>query len=237
MAALSTVAVSATQNVFLAGPWKWANESRGGLLKITRLPRLVEIAAGVALLDYTLWWWHWINHRWPVLWRFHVVHHSDRDLDSSTAMRFHFGEMSLSVLFRMLQFRLIGPDPFSVSLWQTLLLVSILFHHSAIRFDEKTDDRIATWIVSPRMHEIHHSDYREETDSNWSSLLSIWDRLHGTFRLDVPREMVRIGVPAYQDEESVRLPRLVAGPFTEQRNDWLDESGCQRLNRRERDEK
>ncbi|MDX1583109.1 MAG: sterol desaturase family protein [Thermoanaerobaculia bacterium] len=232
MASLSTGAVWIMQNVVLDSVWKRASESRTGILPTLRLPRALEVASGVLLLDYTLWWWHWMNHKWPLLWRFHLVHHVDRDLDASTGIRFHFGEMSMSVLFRILQMRLIGPDRFATSLWQTLLLISIHFHHSAIRFSEVTDDRIALWIVSPRMHEIHHSDYRDETDSNWSSLLSVWDRLHRTFRLDVPREAVRIGVPAYQDPGLVELPQLVVMPFLEQREDWRGPSGELRLERR-----
>lgn len=231
MAALSTTAVTVTQNVILERAWRRAGHRRSGLLRILRLPRPLEVAVGVMLLDYTLWWWHWINHLWSPLWRFHLVHHVDRDLDASTAIRFHFGEMSLSVVFRILQLRVIGPDRFAVSLWQLFLLVSILFHHSAIRLPAGTDRRLALWIVTPRMHEIHHSDFRSETDSNWSSLLSLWDRLHGTWRHDVATEEIRIGVAAWQDPKSVELPRLIEMPFVARRSDWIDETGTPRLHR------
>ena len=90
-------------------------------------------AAAILLLDYTLWHWHWVNHRVAFFWRFHSVHHVDRDMDASTALRFHFGELGMSVVFRALQIVVIGADPFSIAIYQTLLFAAILFHHSNTR--------------------------------------------------------------------------------------------------------
>ena len=101
------------------------------------------------------------------------------------------------------------------------LLVSILFHHWNLRLSPAIERRLALGIVTPRMHGIHHSDREHETNSNWSSLLSVWDRLHGTLRLDVPDDRITIGVPAWQREEDVTFARLLAMPFATQRNDWL----------------
>jgi sterol desaturase/sphingolipid hydroxylase (fatty acid hydroxylase superfamily) len=219
-AALTAVVTSALQKPLLDPLAERVERERLGLLNQLPMPRPVRIAAGVLLLDYTLWWWHFANHGVPLLWRFHLVHHVDRDLDVSTAARFHFGEMSLSVLFRMAQLRLLGVSPAALSLWQALLLVSIFFHHSNLRLPPQAERRVVRWIVTPRMHGIHHSDVREETNSNWSSLFSWWDRLHGTLRLDVPQEAIEIGVPAWQQADDVTLGRITVLPFVSQRNDW-----------------
>lgn len=191
-----------------------------GLLNRIDLPRAVEVVAAIVLLDYTLWIWHWANHRVPLLWRFHLAHHVDLDLDASTALRFHFGELALSIPVRAAQIALIGADPFAVAVWQAILFASILFHHSNIRLPRRVERVLVRFIVTPRMHGIHHSTVRDQTDSNWSSLLSVWDFLHRTFRLDVPDESVTIGVPAYQDPRDVTFGKVLALPFRRQRDDW-----------------
>ena len=191
-----------------------------GLLKRVRLRPWLEVALAVVLLDYTLYVWHVLTHRLAFLWRFHLVHHVDLDMDASTALRFQFGELVLSVPWRAGQIVLIGVSPLSFSTWQTLLLLSILFHHSNVRVPVNIERWLNRFIVTPRMHGIHHSIVPEETDSNWSSGLTIWDRLHGTLRLNVPQDEVVIGVPAYRYPDEVRLERLLVMPFEEQRSSW-----------------
>ena len=101
-----------------------------GLLKLARLPKWLERIAALVLLDYTLYLWHVLTHRVPALWRFHVVHHADLDLDASTAFRFHFGEIAISVAWRAAQIVVIGVSPDTLKIWHALLLPSIIFHHS-----------------------------------------------------------------------------------------------------------
>jgi sterol desaturase/sphingolipid hydroxylase (fatty acid hydroxylase superfamily) len=193
---------------------------RWGLLQRMRLPAWAEVAAAALLMDYTLYVWHVLVHRVPFLWRFHLVHHVDLDLSASTALRFHFAELALSVPWRAAQVLLIGVSPRALSVWQTALLVSILFHHSNVRLPAALERRLVRLIVTPRMHGIHHSVVPQETDSNWSSGLTVWDWLHGTLRLDVPQAAVTIGVPAYRAADEVTLGRLLAMPFGEQRPTW-----------------
>lgn len=198
----------------------WIVRQHVGLLQMTHWPRWAEIVVGVVLLDYTLWWWHWANHRLPFLWRFHLVHHIDRDLDTTTALRFHFGELALSIPVRALQMIVIGVDPQTLWLWQTILFGSILFHHANVRLPLRMERLLVRVIVTPRMHGIHHSNRLEETNSNWSSLLSVWDVLHRTLRLDVEQDRIVIGVPAYENEREVTLGKMLLLPFRRQRNDW-----------------
>jgi sterol desaturase/sphingolipid hydroxylase (fatty acid hydroxylase superfamily) len=199
---------------------------RWGLLKLVRLPAWLEVALAIVLLDYTLYLWHVLTHRVPFLWRFHVVHHVDLDLDASTALRFHFAELVLSVPWRAAQILLIGVSPPALSAWQTFLFLSIIFHHSNVRLPLEIERRLNTFVVTPRMHGIHHSTVKEETNSNWSSGLTVWDWLHGTLRLDVPQDAIVIGVPAYRDPSEVGLASMLALPFGEERPTWhLDGTG------------
>lgn len=195
-------------------------ERRQGLLKQMRLPGWLEVTSAIALLDYTLYLWHYLVHKVPFLWRFHVVHHVDLDMDASTAIRFHAAELLISIPFRLAQVRVIGVSPRAFTLWQTLLFPEVMFHHSNIELPASWERRLNRLIVTPRMHGIHHSIVREETDSNWSSGLTVWDWLHGTLRRHVPQAEITIGVPAYRKPDEVTLGKIAAMPFTEQRPAW-----------------
>jgi sterol desaturase/sphingolipid hydroxylase (fatty acid hydroxylase superfamily) len=184
-----------------------------GLLKRLSLPRPIEIIAAVVLMDYTLYLWHVLTHRVPFLWRFHAVHHVDLDLDASTALRFHFGELAVSVPYRAAQVALIGVDAEALSWWQMFLSLSILFHHSNVRLPRRLESALSWFLVTPRMHGIHHSNEPEEANTNWSSGLACWDRVHRTFRLDVPQEQIHIGVKGIDTTERVCLPEILTQPF------------------------
>jgi len=220
MAGLTAVMTAAMQMPLVDPVLRRTAERRLGLLNIVRLPRTIRFAAGILLLDYTLWWWHWLNHVAPPLWRFHLVHHLDRDLDASTALRFHFGEMALAAFFRAAQVRFLGVDPEALAWWQRMLLVSILFHHSNLALPPDVDASLVRFVVTPRMHGIHHGDVEEQTQSNWSSLFTCWDMLHRTFVYGVPQESITIGVPAWEDPRELTLGKALAIPFQRQRDDW-----------------
>jgi sterol desaturase/sphingolipid hydroxylase (fatty acid hydroxylase superfamily) len=156
-----------------------------------------------------------LTHRVPFLWRFHKVHHVDRDLDASTALRFHFAEMILSVPYRALQVLAIGVSPAALRFWQQATLVEILFHHSNVRLPRRFERWLSKLVVTPSLHGIHHSTVPDEVNSNWSSGLTVWDWLHGTLRSDVPQQAIKIGVPGYDDPKRVRLPELMKMPFVD----------------------
>jgi sterol desaturase/sphingolipid hydroxylase (fatty acid hydroxylase superfamily) len=217
--------VTLLQTPLLVPVAKWVSRRHIGLFNLIALPRPVAIALLVVLLDYTLWIWHRANHVIPFFWRFHLVHHVDRDMDASTAFRFHFGEQALSVGYRILQVAVLGADPLSLWIWQGLLSVSIVFHHSNSRLPLELERVLCRVIVTPRMHGIHHSNYRNEANGNWSSLLSAWDYLHGTVLLGVPQDSIEIGVPAYDQEEDVTIGKILAMPFRRQREDWVGKDG------------
>jgi sterol desaturase/sphingolipid hydroxylase (fatty acid hydroxylase superfamily) len=220
VAAVAALSLQLAERPFILPLSKLSERLGWGLLKRLPLPAWLETALAVVLMDYTLYLWHVLTHRVPLLWRFHVVHHADLDLTASTALRFHFGELVISVAWRAAQVMLIGVSPQAFNLWQTALLLSILFHHSNVRLPVETERWLARLIVTPRMHGIHHSLIREETDANWSSGLSVWDRLHGTLKLNVQQAEITIGVPAYREPSEVRLAKILSMPFGEERPTW-----------------
>ena len=175
-------------------------------------PGVVRVALEVTLLDYGLYLWHVLTHRVPLLWRFHMVHHVDLDLDASTALRFHFGEMLLSVPWRVGQVAVVGASQRAVTTWQTLLFLSILFHHSNLALPIAFERVLRLLIVTPRLHGIHHRPELTCTDSNWSSGLAIWDMLHGTYCWREDHD-TSIGVPGYDDPGQVALDKALTMPF------------------------
>lgn len=138
---------------------------------------------------------------------------------SAAAIRFHFGEFVLGVPYRALQVALIGVSPRAFALWQRLTLAEILLHHSNLRIAPAIERRLVRLIVTPGTHGIHHSVVPGGRNANWSSGPALWDRLHGTLKLNVPQAEVRIGVPGHRRPEDVTLPRLVAMPFERQRRE------------------
>jgi sterol desaturase/sphingolipid hydroxylase (fatty acid hydroxylase superfamily) len=220
VAALSGVALQVTERPFIGALVAIIERRRWGLLKQWSMPRWLEAPLAVALMDYTLYLWHVLMHRSPWLWRLHLPHHVDLDLDASTALRFHFSELVVSIVWRAGQVALIGVSPPAYSGWQKLLMFSILFHHSNVELPIELERWLSRIIVTPRLHGIHHSIIRDETDSNWSSGLTLWDWLHGTLKLNVPQRAIVIGVPAYRQSEQVSLGKIIRMPFTSQPPSW-----------------
>lgn len=220
MSGLSAVAIQLTEMPLILALMQVRMAQRWGIVQMLGLPLWIELPAALALMDYTYYLWHILLHRVPLLWRFHVVHHSDLDMDASTALRFHFGEVLFTLPWRVGQVALIGLTPLTYSVWQVAFLLSILFHHSNVELPVEWERRLNRFIVTPRMHGIHHSIAKQETDSNWSSGLTIWDRLHGTLQLNVPQRDITIGVPAWRAPDSVTLRRIVVMPFERHPPAW-----------------
>jgi sterol desaturase/sphingolipid hydroxylase (fatty acid hydroxylase superfamily) len=220
IATLGAIAVQIAETPIVTRVAAVVERRRWGVLKQLRLPVWVEVSVAIVLMDYTLYLWHILTHRVPGLWRYHAVHHIDLDLDASTAVRFHFGELTLSTPWRVAQVAVIGTSPLALSIWQTGLLMSILFHHSNVELPLEIERRVNRVVVTPRMHGIHHSEVRAETDANWSSGLTLWDWLHGTLKLNIPQREIAIGLPAFRDRHEVTLPKMVVLPFKQQNMYW-----------------
>lgn len=174
----------------------------------------LESVLAFLMMDYTNYLWHILNHKIPFLWRFHVVHHCDPDLDISTALRFHFGELIGSVFFRGMFVFISGASPVQVLIYEVVFECATQFHHSNWKLPYRFEKILNLMIVTPRMHGIHHSIIREETESNYSVIFSLWDRLHKTIRLNVGQNIIMTGVPSYPDARELTVPYLLKMPFT-----------------------
>ena len=152
------------------------------------------------LLDAWLYAWHRANHVLAVLWRFHQVHHLDETLDASTALRFHFGEVVASSLLRAVVIFLLGMPLVSVLLFEIMVALAAIFHHSNLR-PPAALERALTWvIVTPSIHWVHHHAQRSDTDSNYATVLSVWDRLFGSRSTTVRTAEMQMGVAGRRDE-------------------------------------
>ncbi|MEO8921231.1 MAG: sterol desaturase family protein [Caldimonas sp.] len=174
--------------------------TRIGLVPQLRLSPFGERVAALLLFDYTLYLWHVLLHRMPVLWKWHRVHHADKDLDVSTAVRFHAAEMASSLPWRAAQVLLIGVGPATLDLWRRLTLVEVIFHHANLRLPNALEAVLGCVVMTPRSHSIHHSDVQAHQRSNLSSGLAVWDLLHGTAMRNVPQASITIGLPAERSD-------------------------------------
>ncbi|WP_226389459.1 sterol desaturase family protein [Penaeicola halotolerans] len=160
----------------------FAKENQIGLLHHFDWPLSILLLIELLFIDLFMYGWHRANHTWPFLWKFHSFHHLDTQLNTTSAFRFHLVEILFSYGFRMLLFPLFGVSVLAVLVHGTLLFPVVLFHHSNVRINATLDKWLRYVIVTPEMHRVHHSNKQIETDSNYSSLLSIWDKIFRTFR-------------------------------------------------------
>jgi len=206
-------------------------EENFGLLYLFDLPVWAEGIIAFLLMDLAFYYWHLANHKVPILWRFHNVHHIDPDLDVTTSFRFHFGEIALSAIFRIVQVSLIGISPAAYIIYEFCFTANTMFQHSNVKLPIKFEGILNLFIVTPRMHAIHHSQYRVETDSNYSTVFSWWDRLHKSIRLNVPHDKIVIGIPAYVKRDDNKIRNLLLLPFIKQRDYWRNAESSLLVNR------
>jgi sterol desaturase/sphingolipid hydroxylase (fatty acid hydroxylase superfamily) len=185
-----------------------------GLLHHTDWPPPVTLLTALLAFDAWQYLWHRANHKIPLLWRFHAVHHTDTDLDATTAVRFHTGEIILSSTARLAVLPLIGITMPQLALYECILLPVILFHHSNIRLSPRADRLLSWLIVTPHIHWVHHSQIKSETDSNYATLLSCWDRIFKTFTHCEDPAQINFGLKDFKEQEWRSLPKTLAIPFT-----------------------
>jgi sterol desaturase/sphingolipid hydroxylase (fatty acid hydroxylase superfamily) len=168
------------------------------------------LVADLLLLDFLIYWWHRANHRVPFLWRFHSVHHLDRFLDTTTAVRFHFGEVLLSALARAVIIVLLALPLASVLVFEALVLMGALFHHSNLRLAPRLERALSRLVVTPSIHWVHHHRLRRDTDANYATVLSLWDPL---FRSRSPYARTPDMTIGAEGLEEGSLLALFAAPF------------------------
>lgn len=191
----------------------WAAHREFGLIRWLGLEGWAGAAVGVLVFDLWTYWWHRAAHRLPGLWRFHQVHHSDAQMDVTTANRFHLVEIALSSLLRLAVIPLIGLDFWQVALYETLLQTCVQWQHANVGLPPGTEQIARAVVVTPGMHKVHHSRERQDFDSNFASLFSVWDRLFGSFRqLQRPKE-VRFGLHDAEAPSAQTVAGLLRSPF------------------------
>ena len=168
------------------------------------------LVVDVIVLDCLIYWWHRANHVVPVLWRFHEVHHLDEFLDVSTSVRFHFGEVALSACFRALVILLFDMSIMSILVFEALVLILAAFQHSNLRLAPRLEQALSLVLVTPSIHWVHHHAVRSDTDSNYATILSVWDRAFGSRSRTRRSAGMKLGVEQTRD---TGLAGLLVRPF------------------------
>jgi sterol desaturase/sphingolipid hydroxylase (fatty acid hydroxylase superfamily) len=203
----------------------WANARPFGLIHLVPLPAPLAFVISFLLMDLAFYYWHIANHRIPFLWRFHNVHHIDPDLDVSTGFRFHFGEVTMSVVFRVLQVSLIGLSGWAFAVYELVFQANTLFHHSNLRLPIRFERWLNKALVTPRMHGIHHSQVQRENNSNYGVVFPWWDLLHRTLGLNIPQTEIAVGIAGYSLRDDNELRNALLMPFRKQRDYWRRPDG------------
>ena len=185
-----------------------------GLFNALDWPLWVEVVLAILILDLAIWTQHLVTHKVPILWRFHRVHHADRDFDVTTALRFHPVEILASMLLKIGLVYLIGPAALAVLLFEIILNGTAMFNHSNLRLPLWLDRAVRLILVTPDMHRVHHSIHRHEHDSNYGFALSVWDRIFRTYqpKPEAGHDLMTVGLE-WQDERPSRLGWALMLPF------------------------
>ena len=213
--AIDIVAVRLVAPTAVVGVALIAAERGWGLFPAMGAPAWAAVMLGVIALDLVIYVQHVVFHHVPVLWRLHRMHHADLDIDVTTGLRFHPLEILLSLAIKMAAVVALGVPAFAVVIFEVLLNATSMFNHSNVALPTWLEP-VARWIVvTPQMHQVHHSIVRQETDSNFGFNLPWWDRLFGTYRAKpaAGEQGITIGLPIFRDLAELHVVRLLTQPF------------------------
>ncbi|MBT3602724.1 MAG: sterol desaturase family protein [Candidatus Latescibacteria bacterium] len=182
----------------------FATNTTWGVFRVVSLDGWMELVLTIAIIDLLTYFMHVIFHRFAFLWRFHRMHHSDPEMDVTTGARFHIGEHIISVSVRCAVYAVFAIKIEYLLFYEALFLANVLFHHANISIGEPVDKLYRIFLTSPNMHKVHHSDIQVETDSNYTSLFSIWDRIFGTFRIIENPNNITYGVKGLESEQTIK---------------------------------
>jgi sterol desaturase/sphingolipid hydroxylase (fatty acid hydroxylase superfamily) len=201
-----------------AGTAAMAAEQGWGLFHYLSWSDWVSGLITIILLDLAVYLQHVLFHAVPILWRLHMVHHTDPDIDCTTGLRFHTLEIIVSMGIKILVVGLLGPPVWSVIAFEIILNGTAVFNHSNVRLPGSIDHLLRRIVVTPDMHRVHHSVLPVETNSNFGFNLPWWDWIFGTYCAQpfMGHQRMTIGLKAFQDARSVRLHWMMAFPFIRQ---------------------
>ena len=193
----------------------YAQQQKMGLLNLIEVSPVIAIIFTLLILDFAIYCQHVISHKWSWLWRLHQVHHSDIEIDATTAVRFHPLEIILSLFYKAVWILLLGAEPVAVIMFEVILNGAATFNHSNVNIPLKLD-RVLRWlIITPDMHRIHHSTIRKEADSNYGFSISLWDRVFQTYTANPqePQVSMEIGLKNLRNPQQVGFFQLLILPF------------------------
>ena len=213
--AVDTLAVRLLLPLAMVGTAMLAAERGWGLFNVVEVPAWLAFVVTALVLDLAIYLQHWATHRVPLLWRLHRVHHTDRDFDVTTAARFHPVEILLSTAYKGAVIAALGAPAFAVFVFETGFAVLTLWTHANLSLPSGLDRVVRWFLVTPTMHRVHHSERQPETDSNYGTFLSGWDRLFGTYtvRAQEPQGTMPIGLGEWRGEQTARLGFNLLLPF------------------------
>ncbi len=210
---ITTIVINFAFALVIVKSSDWAVAHQFGLLQLVEMPVWVFMIGGLLLLDLIgAWFIHFIEHKFKWMWKFHMVHHADTHVDTTTANRHHPGESVFRAVFTTIGVLVCGAPMWLVMMYQSLSAVLSQFNHANIRLPLWLDKAISWLIVSPDMHKVHHHYVRPQTDSNYGNIFSIWDRLFGTFNY-TPVEQLRYGLDVLDDRTDEDLSYQLKIPF------------------------
>lgn len=193
----------------------YAQEKSLGLLNQFTNPNGLNILITLLFLDFAIYAQHVLAHQWQLLWRLHQVHHTDIEIDATTAVRFHPLEILLSMAYKMLCVVMVGANPLAVIAFEVILNATATFNHSNVYIPEKLEKILRYFVITPDLHRIHHSVIPTETDSNYGFSLSCWDKLFKTFTPEPqsPQTEMEIGLAVFRHPQELSFFRLLILPF------------------------
>jgi sterol desaturase/sphingolipid hydroxylase (fatty acid hydroxylase superfamily) len=192
----------------------WTARNSFGMLDLIGLAGPLKFVVALIFLDLWMYLWHRANHMIPILWRFHRTHHSDHRMDVTSATRFHLGEHVFASILRLGLIPLLGFGVWHIVVYDIAVIAVTQFHHANISLG-RYDWWIRMFIVTPDMHKVHHSRWKPETDSNYSVVLSIWDRLAGSFRMRNHPAEIDFGLDDFDEDQWQTFWGLLKTPFRE----------------------
>ncbi len=193
----------------------WASSHGVGLMNWLEMPYVLALVFSIVALDLLIYGQHVLFHWQPWLWRLHMIHHVDQELDASSGIRFHPVEILISLVIKSVAVVFLGAPFLAVVIFEIVLNLSAMFNHGNIRLPQGMD-RVLRWvIVTPDMHRVHHSVTPKETHSNFGFNLSLWDKVFGTYRAqpEAGHEKMLLGLPGYEDIKKTGLGWMLVKPF------------------------
>lgn len=204
----------------------WAEQHQLGLLYSIHMPNALQIVIAVLTLDLVIYWQHRLFHRIPWLWKLHQVHHADRDIDVSTALRFHPIEILISMLIKLVAVLAIGAPALAVVIFEIVLNGMAMFNHANIKLPQSIDSLLRIFVVTPDMHRVHHSVVLEETNSNYGFNISLWDKIFASYHAQpaAGHDKMVIGLTPYLNQPTHALGWMLRLPFRDKASAYASRS-------------